>query len=178
MDSNKHTVYNAINNSLLRICKYVSYVSAVTLCIIMIVTTLDVIGTKVFIAPVKFTTEIVTWGNVLITFLSVAYVQMDQGHITIALRTDRFPKGLQLFFREIANILGTVTTGILTWQAFTRAGRDLASKTKAGSFDSFNIWPFAYAFAIGCALLTICFAWSIIRDFYRYKYLETKEVTA
>lgn len=177
MEKKKHTPYEIIDNSLFRVSKYISYVSAVSLFIVMVVTTLDVIGTKVFVTPVKFTTEIVTWGNVLITFLSVAYVQMDQGHVTITLFIDRFPRRLQLILRQLGNVLGTLTTGMMTWQAFVRMSRDLASKTKAGSYDSFNIWLFALAFAIGCLLLTICFAWSIFRDFRRYHQAEKKEAS-
>lgn len=159
------TVFDVIDNAIYRITKIISYGSGICLCFIMLITFANVVSSKIFNSSIKNAVDIVTYFNVPICFLSVAYVQIERGHTNIMLLQPKFHPFVSLIIRQFSNILGVAISAILGWRGFVQMQAWMrTASTASANINSIKIWPFAGLLAFGCCLLAFCFLWSFVRE--------------
>lgn len=171
MSANAPTLYEKADKWIVRILKWLSYVSAVALVGIMLVAFFNVIGEKLRTAGLPTTgipasTEIVQYLHIPVVFLAMAYVTLDRGHTRIDLLSSKFPHAVQQFFGVVGNLCGTFISGFVSWRALVQTMK-FVERNKMSSVTGvgFPLWPFALITAIGFALLAFSFLWSIVRQF-------------
>ena len=171
MPNNAPTLFDRVDNWIVRILKWFSYVSAVCLVSIMLVAFFNVLGEKLRQAGLPVTgipasTEIIKYLHIPVVFLAAAFVTLDRGHTKIDLLSSHFPKWLQQACTTIGNLVGTGICSIITWRAFIQMGKFIARhKMSSVSGVGFPLWPFALITAVGFALLAFSFLWSIVRQY-------------
>ncbi len=155
-----------LDDTIFNVMKAVSYVSAVCLLVITVLSTFDVAGTKIFKHGITNATDIVTYLNIPVVFLSTAFVQLERGHTHIDLIYTHFPKGVQKLIHTVGNLLGLAVSIFIGYRAILLTTQKLASVEKSSSAASaFIVWPFAALIALGFFLLACAFLWSLIREF-------------
>ncbi len=154
------------DNGIFNVMKWISYVSAVCLFVITILSTADVVGNKIFDHGITNATELVTYLNIPVVFLSAAFVQLERGHTHIDLIYTHFPQWAQKLIHTVGNILGVCISAFIGYRAVILTIQKFTSVAKSSSaINSFVIWPFVALIALGFLLMAVAFLWSLVREF-------------
>ena len=154
------------DNGIFNIMKWISYVSAVCLFVITILSTADVIGNKIFDHGLSIATEFVTYLNIPVVFLSAAFVQLERGHTHIDLIYTHFPMWAQKLIHTIGNLFGVALSGFIGYRAVILTIQKYTTVAKSSSaINAFVIWPFVALLALGFFMMAIAFLWSLVREF-------------
>lgn len=154
------------DNGIFNVMKWISYVSAACLFVITILSTADVVGNKIFDHGITNATELVTYLNIPVVFLSAAFVQLERGHTHIDLIYTHFPKWAQTVIHTVGNILGVGISAFIGYRAVILTIQKFTSIAKSSSaINSFVIWPFVALIALGFFLMAAAFLWSLVREF-------------
>lgn len=177
MSNQAPTLYDKLDNVIVKILKYVSYVSGVCLILIMFVAFFNVLGEKIFHKGIPASTEIIQYLHIPVVFLACGYVTMDTGHTKIDLLSSKLPEGVQFVINVIGNIIATLITGFVGYRGLIQMGKFMATHAKSSTTGvGFYKWPFALIFSVGFFLLAISFVWATVRMFVEKKRAKNKEV--
>jgi TRAP-type C4-dicarboxylate transport system permease small subunit len=159
-------VFKKIDRVIFQVFKILSYVSAVSLVAVAVLCTANVITTKLFKFGILNATELVTYLNIPVVFMAIAYIQVERGHTSIDLLLDKFPHIVQQIIMFLSYVLGTVVCGFIGWREITLTIDKFTTSARASSSrTSFLVWPFAAVVAIGFLTLAIAMLWCAIREF-------------
>ena len=177
MSSQPSTLYEKIDSVIVRIFKYISYISGACLIGIMMVAFFNVLGEKIFHKGIPASTEIIQYLHIPVVFLACAFVTVDTGHTRIDLLSRHFPKWLQQLFITIGNLCGVFICGFVGARGIVQMQKFMETHAKSSTTGvGFAKWPFALIFSIGFFLLAFSFLWSIVRQ-YAKKPVESKTTT-
>lgn len=175
MSSQPRTLYDKVDSVIVRILKYVSYISGICLIAIMFVAFFNVLGEKIFHKGIPASTEIIQYLHIPVVFLACAYVTVDTGHTKIDLLSSHFPRWLQQLCTTIGNLIGAFICGFVACRGIVQMNKFMATHAKSSTSGvGFAKWPFALIFSIGFFLLAFSFLWSIVRQ-YAKKPSQTEE---
>ena len=154
------------DNGMFNVMKWISYVSAVCLLVVTLLSTADVIAAKFFNSGITNATEIVTYLNIPVVFLSTAFVQLERGHTHIDLIYIHFPMWAQKLIHTVGNTLGVCLSAFIGYRAVILTVQKFSTVAKSSSaMNAFVIWPFVALIALGFVLLAVAFLWSLVREF-------------
>lgn len=160
------SLYDRMDRVIVKIFKYISYISGVCLIGIMLVAFFNVLGEKIFHKGIPASKEIVQYLHIPVVFLACAYVTVDTGHTRIDLLSSHFPKWLQQVFLTIGNLCGAFICGFVGARGIVQMQKFMATHAKSSTTGvGFSKWPFALIFSIGFFLLAFSFLWSIVRQY-------------
>lgn len=166
MHNSNRTLYEKIDSMIVRVLKYVSYISVVCLLVIMFVAFFNVLGEKIFHKGIPASTEIIQYLHIPVVFLACAYVTLDTGHTRIDLLSSHFPMWLQQLCATLGNLLGAFICGFVGARGIVQMNKFIATHAKSNTTGvGFAKWPFALIFSIGFFLLAFSFLWSIVRQY-------------
>jgi TRAP-type mannitol/chloroaromatic compound transport system permease small subunit len=154
------------DNGIFNTMKWISYVSAACLLVITLLSTADVMTSKLFSRSITNATDIVTYLNIPVVFLTAAYVQLERGHTHIDLIYKHFPMWGQKIIHTVGNILGVGLSAFIGYRAVLSTIQKFQIVEKSSSSASaFIVWPFAALIALGFLLMAVAFLWSLVREF-------------
>lgn len=154
------------DDALFNVMKWISYISAVALLVITLLSSADVVANKIFNHGITNATEIVTYLNIPVVFLSTAFVQLERGHTHIDLIYVHFPMWAQKLIHTVGNILGVGLSAFIGYRAVILTIQKIATKAMSSSAQTaFVVWPFVAVIALGFALMAVAFLWSLFREF-------------
>lgn len=123
---------------------------------IMVLTVIDVIGAKVFVRPVRGSTELVGFAQLLAIAGGMAMACFAGRHVALEFAVDRLPAPAKRVVQAIVAVLGLVLFGVLSWQSFLY-GKALAGSGQIASTARIPFYPFAYALAVLSAVTVLYF---------------------
>lgn len=160
------TLAKKIDRVVFRVLKVISYISAIALVAVAVICTANVVTTKLFKFGILNATEIVTYLNIPVVFLAIAFIQVERGHTNIDLLSSRFPMVVQKIITVVGYALGAFVCGFIGWRSVTLTITKYTQMAKASAArTSFVIWPFAAIVAFGFLILALSMVWSIVREF-------------
>ena len=161
-----HPALVRFDNGIFNVMKWISYVSAVCLLVITLLSTADVAASKIFNHGITNATDIVTYLNIPVVFLSAAYVQLERGHTHIDLIYTHFPQWGQKLVHTVGNVLGAGVSAFIAYRAVLSTIQKFQVVEKSSSSASaFVVWPFAAVISLGFLLMAAAFLWSLVREF-------------
>lgn len=113
MSSQPRTLYDKVDSVIVKIFRYVSYISGVCLIAIMFVAFFNVLGEKIFHKGIPASTEIIQYLHIPVVFLACAYVTVDTGHTKIDLISSHFPNVASAGLHTIGNLIGAFICGFV-----------------------------------------------------------------
>ena len=153
-----------VDSIIVKITRYLSYLSAVCVCVIMCIAFFNVLGEKLLTTGIPATKEIIQYTHVPLVFLTVGYVTLDRGHTSIDLLSSHFPNIVQKFCKILGFLLGTGITAFMGCRGIVQMGKYMNTHAKSSLTGfGFPLWPFALIYSIGLFILAFTFAWSIVR---------------
>jgi len=100
---------------------------------------------------------------VAVVFLPLAYVELQQEHISVDVLIGRLPPAVQLVFYIFASTLGLIYFGMLCYQSYLDAlSATLRMETAMANF-TFYLWPSRWALPIGFAAMFLAILANMIK---------------
>ena len=176
MSNQPHTLYEKMDSVIVKIFKYISYISGICLIGIMFVAFFNVLGEKIFHKGIPASTEIIQYLHIPVVFLGCAYVTLDTGHTKIDLLSSKLPAGVQKVINTIGNLLAAFISGFVGYRGLIQMKKFMDTHAKSSTTGvGFEKWPFALVFSIGFFLLALSFLWAIVRQYARVPVEEKNE---
>ena len=116
--------------------------------------------------PISGTFELMGYFGAVITAFALGYTQIGQGHIGVDVIVLRFSERTRGILNGINSFICTVFFALVTWQI----ARYATTLWKTGELtETLRIiyFPFTYAVALGCALLSLVFLTDFLRSFFK-----------
>ncbi len=156
---------NRIDHAIFNVYKVISYVSAVALVAVAVICTANAFTSSVLKFGITNSTELVTYLNIPVVFLSLAFIQLERGHTSIDLLVGHFPAIVQRVLATLGYLIGIAISAFIGYRSvvLTINKYNLSEKASAAR-NSFVIWPFAAVVALGFLLLAVAMVWWIIRE--------------
>ncbi len=140
-----------LENIINPVIKIVHYIGWVILLLMMFLTIVDVTGRKFFSAPITGSYELTEFMLALLIFSSVAYTQIQKGHIAMEALVSKFSPRIQALIDSIVYLVSMILALLLTWQLLEHAKRLKMGNNVTGVLH-LPIHPFVIATAIGTLL--------------------------
>jgi TRAP-type C4-dicarboxylate transport system permease small subunit len=99
-----------------RLSSALRWIAYVCLAVIMVVVIYEVASRYLFNMPTSFSFDIAMVFQVFLVTLGAPFVLREEGHISITLLTEKFPKRLDHYFLSITSGVCAVIAGIMTYQ--------------------------------------------------------------
>jgi TRAP-type C4-dicarboxylate transport system permease small subunit len=118
-----------------------------------IITTIDVIGSKLFSKPLLISFDVVSFLGLLGVVPAIAWIQMNHGHIEVEILVRYLPKKVQSILSIIINVLGIALFIVMAWQ-MTDYAMIVQRTHRTASMASIPLYPFAY-FSVLCFVMVV-----------------------
>lgn len=176
MSNQAPTLYDKLDSIIVKILKYVSYISGVCLILIMFVAFFNVLGEKIFHKGIPASTEIIQYLHIPVVFLACGYVTLDTGHTKIDLLSQKLPQMVQFICNIIGNLIAIFITAFVGYRGLIQMGKFISTHAKSSTTGvGFAKWPFALIFSVGFFLLSVSFVWATVRLIVERKRSKNKE---
>jgi TRAP-type C4-dicarboxylate transport system permease small subunit len=142
-----------------KVTKWLVFIAAVGICFIMIINTVDVVGTKIFGMSVPGALDITEEVMVLVALFPVAYLCLERGHFSISLVKNIMHPVLRFLVEVIQYVIAALISGFVTVRTFTQFQTAFSTMTLKEGID-LPIWPATLATTIAFAFLT--FVWLLL----------------
>lgn len=153
--NNKKDIRIIIN----RLSEYAVILGGLSLMLMMVIGAADVIMGKFFNIPIPGTLELSESLLVISFFMSIAFTQLNRGHIAVELFTSRL-KGTK---KEVLDLIGIFVLllffSLITFEGWKYAIYSLKIMEFQSGLINFPLYPAKLLAAIGLSLMTLqCFA--------------------
>lgn len=112
-------------------------------------TVADVLGVKLFKAPIPGAIETVAFMGVVITAFGIAYTQAEHANIQVEFFVTHLPARLRVAVSCLTSLMGIVLFALLCWQSF-EYGNSLRVAGEVSMTSRIPFYPFVYAIALCC----------------------------
>ncbi|TVP43475.1 MAG: TRAP transporter small permease [Halomonas sp.] len=100
---------------------------------------------------------------VAVVFLPLAYVELQQEHISVDVVVGRLPPAVQLTLYLLAGVLGLIYFGMLCYQSYLDAVRATVRMETAMANFKFYLWPSRWALPVGFAAMCLAILANMIK---------------
>lgn len=132
-----------------KLCLSVEWVGLFAFMLMMTVTTVDVLGTKVFLTPLPGALDIMMVAQLIAISFAIASTLFFGGHIQVEFFAMLFPKNIQTLIEIVVSLLGLVLFVLISWNLF-KYGYDLKECGEVSPTIRLPLYPFAIAAALAC----------------------------
>jgi TRAP-type C4-dicarboxylate transport system permease small subunit len=139
-----------------------SYLGAVALVIMMLLTTVDVLGRYIFNSPILGTYEMTEFLVLIMIFSFLPFAQSEKTHVSVDLLVALFPKRVQANIELFNHAVCLGVMVLITWMGVEKAF-ELKLVGEASPNLKVPDYPFVFFLALGC--IVMCFEY--IRDLIR-----------
>ena len=115
--------------------------------IMVVVTCADVLGAKLFTAPVPGSTEIISLVQVAAIVFAVAATQRHKGHISVEMFVTTMRPRLRSFVKAFTSLLGLILFSLIIYEGILLGNRYLEAGEVTATVQ-IPYYPFAYAFSL------------------------------
>jgi TRAP-type C4-dicarboxylate transport system permease small subunit len=153
-------MFTKLNRIVDDISRWLCYVGAFALFLMMVLTTVDVIGRYFFRSPIPGGTEITEAMMVVIAFPALAWCAAKRKHVQVDILMSHFSKKVQSI-AEIITIFAVLGTYIIvTWRSFVYS----MNVTTVASLLRFPLYPFFWVLTTGFAVLCLVVLTQLIEN--------------
>ena len=135
------------------------WVGLVAFVFMMLVTTIDVIGTKLFLLPVFGSLDMMMLAQLVAMTFAASSTLIIGLHVSVEFFVSLLPKRVQATIECIVFFLGIVLFAMIVWQLFLYS-YDLQVEGEVTSTARIPYYPFAYGAGLACipvCLVYVCY---------------------
>jgi TRAP-type C4-dicarboxylate transport system permease small subunit len=136
-----------------KISSAIEWVGLIGFLVIMLITTVDVIGAKLFLSPVFGALDIVMQAQLIAMSFAAAATLIAGRHVAVEFFVPLLPKPLQKMVDVFVNLLGLALFVILVWR-LTEYAHSLQTVNELTPTARIPLYPFAYGTAF--ASMPVC----------------------
>jgi TRAP-type transport system small permease protein len=139
-----------------------SYLGAIALFAMMLLTAADVSGRYIFNKPILGAFELTEFLVLILIFSFLAHAQAEKTHVSVDLLVGRLPKKWRTALGIFNHTVCLLLMGLFVWMTTIRA-MELKEYAEASSNLGIPKFPFAYFVVIGFAILGLEYIRNLIR---------------
>ncbi len=147
-----------------------SIIAMAVLFLMMMITTVDVIGRFVFNTPIQGSFELTQIMLVSIVFCSMAFCQFSRGHISVDIAVRHFGKTTQLVLKAANYVLTALVLVLIAWKSAENAIMSMHSNEQT-MILGIPVYPFIFLVALGSTGMLM----EVIKDLFSIKQEERTE---
>ncbi|MGZ3537542.1 MAG: TRAP transporter small permease [Thermodesulfobacteriota bacterium] len=147
---------------LLRVSKILSYIGAVALTFMMLLTVADVI-LRAGGRPILGTYEIVAFSLAIVIGFTIPQVSLDRGHVLMEIVLDKVSKRSKTILNTFTRLLCIILFVIIGYNLFS-VGNELITSGEVSSTLKLPFYPIAYGVGVCCFIECFVFIFDIIRE--------------
>jgi TRAP-type C4-dicarboxylate transport system permease small subunit len=136
----------------IRLCNLGEWVGVWGIMVMVVVSCADVLGAKLFMAPVPGSTEIISLVQVVAIVFAVAPTQRHRGHISVEMFVATMSPRVRSLAKAFTSGLGAVLFALLVYES-VQLGNEYLEAGEVTATAQIPFYPFAYAFSV--ALLPV-----------------------
>lgn len=133
----------------------VEWVGIIAFLFMMLLTTADVIGAKVFLKPIPGAIDLMMVAQLICISFALSASFIAERHVAVEFFVPLLPKTLRRITAVIIHLLVFVLFAVMTWQVFVY-GHDLKSYGEVSPTIRIQLYPFVYGAA--AAFIPACLA--------------------
>ena len=145
---------NIMEKGLAPLTNIIGITGSIVIGFMMMVTVVDVVGRRLFNAPLLGSMDLTTFMMVVVVFFSIAHCQLVKGHVTIDLVVSRLPTRIQAIINSIMYSLFFLLFVWITYQFYLRALEVMKNNIVSATLE-IPVAPFYFVAFFGCALLSL-----------------------
>ena len=130
-------------------------ITSLGIIVMILIGTIDVIGSELFNEPLPTTYEATEALMVVVTFGGLAFVQRKKLNINVDLLVRHFPPKLQIVSELVSNLIGLLFFGAFTWYGASFFWESFEIKEYAEALIPFPIYPTKFVMLLGVGLVTL-----------------------
>ena len=158
---NNPSILQILSRRLKIFSSVLSYIGAIALLTMMLLTTVDVIGRHFFQRPILGVFELTEFMVLILIFSFIGYTQSHKSHVSVDLFMMFFPEKARIFIELFNHMLCLLLMALITWMGIVKV-KDLMEVGEMSPNLGIPNYPFAIFLVIGCAVMCIEF----IRDIF------------
>lgn len=132
---------------------WIEWIGLIGLLLVMVITCVDVVGSKLFRSPLFGALDIVMLAQLVAISFAAAYALILGKHVSVEFFVTLLPKGLQAFVACIISFLGFTLFALIAWRLCVY-GYDLQTWEEVSATALIPLYPFAYGIAF--ASIPVC----------------------
>ena len=144
-----------------KVSGWVEWIGLIALLLIMCITCVDVIGAKLFRAPLFGSIDMVMLAQLVAISFAGAMALILGRHVQVEFFVPLLPKRLQIVIDCIVHFLGFTLFVIIVWRLFAY-GYSLQTGGEESMTARIPLYPFAYGAAVACIAVCLVFLHSFL----------------
>ena len=136
---------------------WIEWIGFGALFLMVVLTCVDVIGAKVFRAPVFGSLDVMMLAQLIAISFGVSMGLILGRHVRVEFFVILLPKRIMSFVDSFVNFLGLVLFVLIVWRLF-EFGHHLQIGGEGSATARIPLFPFAYAAAVGC--IPVCLVYT------------------
>lgn len=125
----------------------------------------DILSTALLRQPIPGVYEATETLMVLVIFLSLGYLQLNEGNIVVDIIPSRLGVRSKRVLAAISHLVSLAFFSLLTWQAWLLAWASWSIREYSVGLVAFPIYPSKFAVALGAGLTVLCCAGRLVKIF-------------
>ena len=146
-----------VDRVIVRIAKWLVYISALSAVVIIAIAVIDVVSSKTVNWSIPSSVEFIGELNVLLVFLVIAYAAQERGHIRITIMEKYMSPAVKFAFKLFMHFIAILVGGLCTWRTVVLVQTSIESHVIRSGGINFPVWPFNIAVLIGFTFRTIVY---------------------
>lgn len=134
--------------------KYLGYLGAAVLFLMMLLTTADVASRYIFNSPILGALEITEFMVVTVVFCFLGLTQQEKGHVSVDLVKGNLPIRPRRLVDFLNRLAGLAILGLITWKTLERAIELMHMDEYSGTLH-IPVAPFVFLVALGCSAMCL-----------------------
>ncbi|MCP4686860.1 MAG: TRAP transporter small permease [Desulfobacterales bacterium] len=144
--------------------KLLTWIGGVFLAAMIIMTCANIFLRLVWV-PIRGTFELMGFFGAVVAALALGYTQMKKGHIAVDVLINTFSSRTKKVLNIINNLICLLFFGVAAWQIAVKA-TTLMNAGEVTETLRIIYYPFTYAVALGCLVLSLVMLTDLIRSFF------------
>ena len=144
----------------------IEWVGLLAFVFMMLITTIDVLGTKLFLLPVFGSLDMMMLAQLLAMTFAASAALIVGSHVKVEFFVILLPKRLRAVVECVVFFLGFVLFAVITWRLLVYS-YDLQIQGEVTSTASIPFYPFGYGAAIACIPVCLVYLCYLLRSLFK-----------
>jgi TRAP-type C4-dicarboxylate transport system permease small subunit len=156
MTEEKQSILSAVEKGNRSFITWIEAVGVIGLLTMMVITCLDVLGSKFFLRPLFGSLDIVIFAQIVAVSFGAAATLILGRHIQVEFFVLLLPRRAQAAVEVVANALGLLLFVLIVWR-LTAYGHYMQTGREVSATARIPLYPFAYGIAFACIPVCLVF---------------------
>jgi TRAP-type C4-dicarboxylate transport system permease small subunit len=161
MNERKGKVLSAVGEVNRSVILWIEAIGVIGLLTMMVVTCLDVLGSKLFLRPVFGSIDIVVFAQIVAVAFGAASALILGRHVQVEFFVILLPRRAQAAVDVIVSALGLFLFVLIVWR-LTVYGQYMQIGREVSATARIPLYPFAYGIAIACVPVCVVFVLDLL----------------